>query len=220
MNNKKKIVAFVPIKLNSQRLHNKNILPLMNRPMCWHIFDNLCKVKEIDKICVYCSDKKIKEYIPSDVNFIERNKKLDEDFVKGFEIYEAFINDVDADMYILAHATSPFLKADTLELALNKVISGEYDSAFSVKKFQTFAWYKNKPINYNLLDVPRTQDMGPIYIETSGFYMFNKEIFTKHRRRIGFKAYMQEVCDVEAIDIDTKDDYEFATLIAKYKEGI
>ena len=212
---RKKVVAFVPIKLNSQRLPNKNILPIMDNPLCWHILNSLSEIKNIDETYVYCSDETIIDYIPDKVVFLKRDEKLDEDLVKGFDIYESFINDIDADIYILAHTTSPFLKSDTIESALEKMLNEDYDSAFSAQKIQTFAWYKDKPINYNLNDVPRTQDMEPIYVETSGFFMFNKEVFTEHHRRIGFKPYIQEVDSIEAVDIDTKEDYEFALLISK-----
>lgn len=212
-----KIVAFVPIKVNSQRLPNKNFLPIMGQPLCKHILESLTKVKNIHETYVYCSDELVKEYIPEKVTYLKRDEKLDGNLTKGFEIYESFIKEVDADIYILAHTTSPFLKADTIENALEKMIKGDYDSAFSAEKIQTFAWYKNKPVNYDLNDVPRTQDMEPVYIETSGFFIFRKEVFTDHRRRIGFKPYIQEVDSIEAIDIDTKEDYDFALLIS---EGI
>ncbi|MGI6226642.1 MAG: cytidylyltransferase domain-containing protein [Peptococcales bacterium] len=211
----KKIVAFVPIKLNSQRLPHKNILPISDHPLCWHILNSLLKVDGIDETYVYCSDENITKYIPKSVRFLKRDSRLDGDLVKGFDIYESFINEVDADIYVLAHTTSPFIKNKTIQSALDKMLNEDYDSAFSAQKFQTFAWYRGEPINYDLNDVPRTQDMEPIYIETSGFFMFRKEIFTEHRRRIGFNPYIQEVDSVEAVDIDTKEDYEFALLISE-----
>jgi len=215
MKEKKKVVAFVPIKLNSQRLPNKNILPILGNPLCWHILNTLTQVKYIDETYVYCSDETIKNYIPEKVIYLKREERLDGNLVKGFDIYESFINDVDADVYILAHTTSPFLKTITIESALEKMLNEGYDSTFSAQRIQTFTWYKGKPINYDLNDVPRTQDMEPIYVETSGFFMFEKEVFTEYRRRIGFKPYIQEIDSVEAVDIDTKEDYEFALLISK-----
>lgn len=212
---KQKVVAFVPIKLNSQRLPNKNILPLLDQPLCWHILNSLLVTKNIDEVYVYCSDETINNYIPEKVIFLERDKSLDGDLIKGFEIYESFINEVDADIYVLAHTTSPFLKSITIETALEKMLLGDYDSAFSAQRIQTFAWYRDQPINYDLNDVPRTQDMEPIYVETSGFFMFNKDVFTKHRRRIGFKPFIQEVDSIEAVDIDNKEDYDFALLISE-----
>jgi len=215
--NKKKVVAFVPIKLNSQRLPKKNILPIGEHPLCWHISNSLLNVKGIDETYVYCSDEQIKNYLPKEMILLQRDAKLDGDLVKGFEIYDSFINQVDADIYILAHTTSPFMKSLTIENALDKMLREGYDSAFSAQRIQTFAWYNGKPINYDLNDVPRTQDMEPIYVETSAFFMFEKEIFTKHRRRIGFNPYIQEVDSVEAVDIDTKEDYKFALKLIENK---
>lgn len=210
-----KVVAFVPIKLNSQRLPHKNILPISDKPLCWHICNSLVQVKGIDDVYVYCSDKTVKQYLPKDVIIKERPSYLDGDLVKGSEIYESFIKEIDADFYILAHTTSPFMGAHTIENALTHVLTGEYDSAFSAKRIQTFAWYQGQPINYVLTDVPRTQDLEPIWVETSGFFIFKKELFTRYHRRIGFHPYIQEVSDREAIDIDEKQDYDLACMLAE-----
>ena len=38
---KNKVVAFVPIKLNSQRLAQKNLLPLGEHSLSWYVFETL-----------------------------------------------------------------------------------------------------------------------------------------------------------------------------------
>lgn len=215
-----KTVAFIPIKLNSQRLPHKNILPLAGHPLCWHICDTMNHVTGIDEVYVYCSDEAVRNYIPAETRFLKRDPHLDEDQVKGFEIYRAFISEVDADIYVLAHTTSPLMKIASVQDALKKVLDGTHDSAFSAQRIQTFAWYGGKPINYDLNDVPRTQDMEPIYVETSGFFIFKKEIFTVHNRRIGFSPYIQEVSDIEAIDIDEKKDYELAVRVVGTEQSL
>lgn len=213
--NKKKVVAFVPIKLNSQRLPFKNKLPLGKYPLAYHICNTLLQVSRIDEVYVFCSNEEVVNYVPQGVRYLERSKELDGDLVKGKEIYTEFINQVESDIYILAHTTSPFLRTESIQTALDKMLTEGYDSALSVQKIQTFAWYDNKPINYSLEDIPRTQDIKPVLIETSGFFMFEKEIFTEYGRRIGFKPYLQEVNGMEAIDIDTKEDYDFALKLVK-----
>ncbi len=214
-----KTVAFVPIKLNSQRLPHKNILPIAGHPLCWHLCNTLNQVKGIDEVYVYCSDPAVKQYIPEETKFLQRPERLDGDLVKGFEIYSEFIRTVDADVYILAHTTSPFIKVSSVQTALEHILSGENDSAFSAERIQTFAWYKGSPVNYDLNDVPRTQDLEPVWVETSAFFMFRKEIFTVHNRRIGYHPYIQEVSGIEAVDIDEKKDYDMACMLAK-AEGI
>lgn len=205
-----KTVALVPIKLNSQRLPHKNILPIAGKPLCWHICNSLVNVHGIDEVYVFCSDEEVIKYIPENVKFLKRDKRLDGDLIKGFDIYKEFINQIDADVYVLAHTTSPFILTSSIQNGLDHVLNGTHDSAFSAERVQTFAWYKNQPINYDLNDVPRTQDMEPIWVETSGFYIFKKEVFTEHHRRIGFNPYIQEVSGMEAIDIDERKDYELA----------
>ena len=49
-----KIVSFIPIKLNNQRLPGKNLLLLNGRPLCDYIFDTVCNVPEIDERYIYC----------------------------------------------------------------------------------------------------------------------------------------------------------------------
>lgn len=213
-----KVVSFIPIKLNNQRLPGKNLLPLNGRPLCSYIFDTVSKVKNIDERYVYCSDETIKEYIPGELTFLKRDTYLDGFRVKGLEIIERFVHDVEADIYVLTHVTQPFTKSESIEKALDKVISGEYDSAFSAVALQDYMWMNGKPLNYDMKNIVRTQDLEPIYMETGAFFIFRKEVFTKLHQRIGNKPYIYEIDQFEAIDIDTAEDFKFAQIAAKYLE--
>ena len=204
------IVAFVPIKMNSVRLKNKNILPVGGKPMCWHIFNALLPV--IEEVYVYASSDEIMQHVPKGVGFLKRPKSLDQDKTLGMEIYSSFIQEVDSDFYCLAHATSPFLSSSAISRGIESLGQG-HDSAFTVRKEQTFAWHDGRPINYSLDLVPRTQDMKPVYIETSGCYMFDRKTITSGRR-IGDKPFMIEVGAIEGLDVDELQDYELAVLLA------
>lgn len=215
-----KVVALVPIKLNSQRVPHKNILPLGEKPLAWHIFETLRNVSGIDEIYAFCSDAQIKDYIPQEVIFLERSQSLDGNLVRAEALYEAFIKEVDADVYIVTHTTAPFIRSQTITKALNKVLIEDYDSAFAVQKKQTFAWFQGRPLNYDLKSIPRTQDMEPVYIETSGFFIFRKEVFVQMHQRIGQHPFMQEVDDIEAVDIDNWEDYHFAQKLWSMREAV
>ena len=123
---------------------------------------------------------------------------------------------MDADIYIITHATQPFTKASSIIKALNKVMSGEYDSAFSVVALQDYLWYQGKPLNYDMKDIVRTQDLEPVFMETGAFFIFKKEVCVDLHQRIGQHPYMCELDNIEAIDIDTADDFEFAEAVAEY----
>jgi CMP-N-acetylneuraminic acid synthetase len=214
-NSLKKVVAFVPVKLNSQRIPRKNLLPIGDKPMVWHIVNSLLKARNVGEVYVFCSDEEIIQHIPKESLFLKRDKYLDLDEVKGEQIYDNFINKISADIYVLAHTTSPFLKSCSIEKGVDKILNEGYDSSFSAKRFQTFSWYSGKPINYELTNIPRTQDILPIYVETSGYYAFVSDLWTKEHRRIGRNPFIQEVDNFEAIDIDEPQDYDFAQLVAK-----
>lgn len=208
-----KIVAFLPIKLNSQRLPHKNILPIAGHPLCWHLTNTLNNVERINEVYAFCSSDEVMNYVAEGTKFLKRDKYYDGDAVKSFELIGKFIETIDADVYVFANTTSPFLKVESVAHALDEMLAGDYDSALTVHEFKTFARYKGEPINYDINDIPKTQDIEPVYIETSGFYMFKKEVFTKYHRRVGFKPYLQVVDGLEAVDIDTKEDFEFANAL-------
>lgn len=210
-----KTVAFVPIRLNSKRVVGKNLKMLGGKPLMCHILDTLTKVKAIDEVYVYCSQEEIIRYLPDGVKFLKRPDFLDRDETLGKEIYEEFTKTIDADIYVLAHTTSPFMKVDTVENALNKIVNEDYDSAFSCEKIQTFTWYNGKPLNYDLKEIPRTQTIEPVYVETSAFFMFKRDIWKVHKQRIGFKPYLALVDKIEGVDIDWPEDFEFAEKILK-----
>lgn len=211
-----KVVSFIPIKLNNQRLPGKNTMDLAGRPMCDYIFETVAKVNNIDERYVYCSDEAIIPYLPERLLFKKRDPYLDGFQVKGLEIIEHFVRDVDADVYVLTHVTQPFTKKESLELAIEKVVSGEYDSAFSTVEIKDYCWYQGKPFNYNMKDIVTTQNLEPIYMETGAFFIFTKEMFLNLHQRIGQRPYMHIVDNFEAVDVDTREDFMLAEAVAEY----
>lgn len=208
-----KVVAFVPIRLNSKRVVGKNLKMLGGKPLMQYILETLVKVNNIDEVYVYCSSEEVIPYLPQGVKFLKRSTALDGDETLGKEIYEAFVKDVDADVYMLAHTTSPFIKAGTIENAIDKVVNGGHDSSFSAQKIQTFTWFNGKPLNYSLKDIPRTQTIEPVYVETSAFYIFRREVWTEMGQRIGNTPHMAIIDQIEGIDIDYPEDFEFASKV-------
>lgn len=212
-----KITAVVPMKLNSKRLHNKNIKSFTNgKPLCWYILETLLQVEEIDEVYVYCSDRKIVDYIPNGVKYLQRSTELDKDTTSMNEVLSCFADDVPSDIYIMTHTTAPFVKKESISRGLRAVMDGGYDSSFAAKVIQDFLWKDNVPCNYTLDKIPRTQDLDKIYCETSGFYVYRKEIIKNYNRRIGNSPYIVEVGEIEAIDIDENEDFIIADAIYNF----
>lgn len=209
-----KIVAVVPMKLNNRRLPQKNILPFTNgMPLCTYILNTLASIPQIDEVYVYCSNPTICGYLPPAVKYLKRDQSLDQDTTKMNEVLWCFAAAVPADIYVMTHTTAPFISGESIVKGLTAVQSGEYDSAFAAKKLQDFLWKGGKPFNYSLDNIPRTQDLDPLYEETSGFYIYRSDVLTKHSRRIGDNPCIVEVGEIESIDIDEPEDFKIADAV-------
>jgi CMP-N-acetylneuraminic acid synthetase len=213
----KKVVALIPIKLNNQRLPGKNLKMLGGKALCQYLFDTVKTVQNIDEVYVYCSDESIKKYIPNELKFLKRSSELDSDITKSKDILNAFIETVYADVYVLMHVTQPFIKKDTIEIAVDHVVNGEYDSAFVAHEIREFTWYKGSPLNYSFNNVVRTQELEPTYTEGE-LFVFEREVFTNKGRRIGEHPWIQSIGWEENICIDTPEDFDMAKCVIAMRE--
>lgn len=205
-----KIIAIMPIKLTNERCPGKNTRLLGGKPLLQHELDSLKKTGLLDRICVYCSDEAVVPFLPEGVDFVKRPVYLDLPTSNFTQIFETFLSEHPADIYVYAHATAPYITVDTMKQCIEAVKSGEYDSAFCAVKLQDYLWQDGKPLNFDAENLPRTQDLKPIFQETSGVYVFTREVFQKYHRRIGMKPFVKEVSFKEAVDIDHPEDFTLA----------
>lgn len=213
-----KIVAVVPMKLNNQRLPQKNTKPFTNgEPLCHYILSTLLQIEKLDAVYVYCSNPDIQKFIPQGVKYLKRSKLLDQDLTSMTEVLNSFTKEVQADVYVMTHTTAPFITKEAIEKGLDAVLNGKYDSAFSARRVQDFLWKDGSPFNYNLDKIPRTQDLPILYEETSGFYIYKREVMSELHCRIGKNPYIVEVGEIEAIDIDEPEDFLIADAIYNYR---
>ena len=209
-----KIVAIVPMKLNNRRLPQKNTKRFTNgKPLCSYILSTLLEIDKIDEVYVYCSNPEIKEFIPNKVKFLQRSESLGKDTTSMTEVLTCFTKEVPADIYVMTHTTAPFISKESIQKGLESVVSGKYDSSFAAKKLQDFLWMEGKPFNYTLDNIPRTQDLQPIYEETSGFYIYTHDVMTELHRRIGENPFIVEIGEIESIDIDEAEDFIIADAV-------
>jgi CMP-N-acetylneuraminic acid synthetase len=207
------IVAIMPIKLNNERLPGKNTKMLADKPLLQHELDSLKKTELVENIYVYCSSEDVCPFLPSGVTFVKRPTYLDLPTSNFTQIFESFMNQKDADIYVYAHATAPYITVETMVECIKAVQSGKYDSAFCASKIQDYLWQDGMPLNFDATNVPRSQDIKPIYRETSGIYVFTKEAFIKTHRRIGLNPFIKEVSFKEAIDINNPEDFDLAVAL-------
>lgn len=223
-----KIKALLPMKGHSERIPNKNMRDFAGKPLYHAIMNTLLASKYVEKVISNTDSKIISEDAISNfgekVIVIERPKEIQGDFVSMNEIIKYDLSKVDGEYFIQTHSTNPLLKVETLDKAIEKFfeLKDRFDSLFSVTRIQTrLYWSDGRPINHNLNELIRTQDLPIVYEENSNFYIFSRNSFQNAgNKRIGLKPLMFEINKLEAIDIDEPEDFILAEILYKNKDKI
>ncbi len=222
---RKKILALLPMKANSERVKGKNFRELNGKPLFRWILDTLLSMEEIEQVVINTDARNILEkdrIFESDRIIIrDRSSNLCGDMVSMNRIIADDLENTDADIYLMTHTTNPFLSVRTIRSCIDTFVErtqdGNADSVFTVNKIQTrFYREDGTPVNHDSKNLVRTQDLEPWFQENSTLYLFNKESFRKTHARIGENPYLYMSPKFESIDIDDHDDWEMAVVVGRY----
>ena len=208
---------FIYIKENSQRVKFKNFLKVRGLPL-WRNLINELEGQDVyidtDSEDVYHECQKI-----SHVTCYKRSEehiKLEQD--PEFKVSPALLMiDRFLDMHVkdeheiivTPHVTSPFITLQTIQNASEKLKEG-YDSVQACTSHKEFAYYKDKPINFDPSVVQKTQDLEPVKLGNGAFFIFTKKTFKENNNRTGKKPFLYPISMPEAIEIDTYEDLKIA----------
>jgi CMP-N-acetylneuraminic acid synthetase len=224
---KRKVVALLPMKANSERVKGKNFRTFVNKPLFKWILDSLLDVDEISQVVINTDARDIlaeNGLIESNRILIrDRKEELCGDFVSMNKILLDDINEISADLYLMTHTTNPLLTATTIKSAIQKydetLADGKCDSLFSVTRYQTrFYREDGTAINHDPKNLLRTQDLEPWYEENSNLYIFTANSFESTGARIGENPVIFETPVLESIDIDEQSDWNLAEAVSKIKQ--
>ena len=213
------ISAILPMKGNSERVPGKNLKHFNGSPLYSIILNTLLRSEYIENVIIDTDCEEIASNINDNftkerITIIKRPAELVGDFVSMNDIIAYDISQAKSDFFIQTHSTNPLLRTQTINSAIKYFFDhrNKYDSVFSVTKLLTRLYDdKGVPINHKIDELIRTQDLPPVYEENSNFYIFSRESFYNARnKRIGLSPGMYEINKLEAIDIDTPEDFLLA----------
>jgi len=213
-----RIVAFVPMRHDSERVPGKNYRPIHGRPLFHYILEILLACPEINEVVVDTDSAVImggvREHFPR-VVLLERPIHLRAGTVSMNDVLLYDVGQCSADLYLQTHSTNPLLRPETVSRAIQSLRAAQpdYDSLFSVTRRQVRMWdEKGRGINHDPAVLLRTQDLPPFFEENSSLYLFTGETLKTRGTRIGEQPMMFETDPEESWDIDT----EFEWAIAEF----
>ena len=210
----KRIGIFVPARLDSKRLPNKQILPLGDSCMFEKWCQKLEYINEIENIPVYvliCDEALVniaKKY--PRVKIVYRD--LDTAAAEGplQYIYKDILG-VEEDYLVFLNSCLTFLTPETIINKIKEFDNSDKEYGTSVKKLQNWLWDQNNnsisEINYQRLT---TKEITPLFQCAHCFHIFNKEKFKQDGYMLKEDLCLLEIPEEETIDIDTLQEYEFA----------
>lgn len=226
-----KVAALLPMKANSERVKGKNFRDFGGKPLYRWMLDTLLGIAEIDIIIINTDARAILEndglFESEKIKIRDRREEICGDMISMNLIIADDIDNIKADIFLMTHTTNPFLSRKSVMAAIadfkNALRDKQADSLFTVNKVQDRFYNKNvQPINHDMNNLIRTQDLEPWYQENSNLYLFTKESFLRTQTRIGSNPIMLETEPYESTDIDTPSDWDLGEVMVDYyrKKGI
>lgn len=212
-----KITAVIPIRSGSQRVKDKNLRRFGNTTLMELKIKNLLQVPELDSIIVNTNSEEAISIVKNlkvggtRLNYHRREEYYASSQCSGSEFFQHLGEVTDTDLFVYSPCTSPFVKPETFSQCIQAFMpSDDCDCIASVSSVKEFLWLDGRPLNYDPLNAPNSQDLPDVVALNFGVTVVSREDLIKNRNIIGKRPKFVLTSDIEAIDIDTPLDFYIA----------
>ena len=205
-----KTACFIPIKQNSERVPAKNFRRVGGVPLYQAIITKAIAAGCFDRVFVDSNSEEVAEFARANgASFIPRKPELALPTANGNDLLNHHAEvEPGFDYYFQLFATAPLLKIESIQGAVTALHeSAKHDSVFTTIEHHSLMWRAGMPFSYQPYLLPRSQDLLPVIEETTALYGITRASLLKYRCRIGANPHFYPVSRVEAIDLDTEDDF-------------
>lgn len=212
------ITAVVAVRKGSQRVPNKNIKPFGDSNLLQMKLNTLKQVKNIDEIVVNSDcDKMLEIGKMNDVKTHKRDDYFASSKATNSEFHGHIAEITKTDSIFLAPVCSPFVSVESHEKSVDYYLNNSFDSVTSVTEVKNHLWLNGKPLNYDLDNVPNSQDLPDVVKLNYGISIVDREIMKTKNRIVGNNPGFYKLDEIESIDVDTPFDWIVAETIYKEK---
>jgi len=212
------ITAVVAVRKGSQRVPNKNIKPFGDSNLLQMKLNTLKQVKNIDEIVVNSDcDKMLEIGKMNDVKTHKRDDYFASSKATNSEFHGHIAEITKTDSIFLALVCSPFVSVESHEKSVDYYLNNSFDSVTSVTEVKNHLWLNGKPLNYDLDNVPNSQDLPDVVKLNYGISIVDREIMKNKNRIVGNNPGFYKLDEIESIDVDTPFDWIVAETIYKEK---
>ena len=223
-----KTLAMITARGGSKRIPRKNIKEFNGKPIMAYSIEAAIRSGAFDEVMVSTDDEEIADIARkygASVPFM-RSEKTANDFATTVDVIDEVISEYhnrgkDFDVFACIYPTAPFITADKLKEAVEKLSSSDADSLIPVVRFsyppqrameiRDGRLVFRQPENLS----KRSQDLEPHYHDAGQFYVVKTESFLKNKGIMVGQILPMELSELEVQDIDNEVDWKLAEM--KYK---
>lgn len=219
------IKALVAVRSGSVRVKNKNIRPFAGSTLLEIKLEQLKRIKELDGIVVNSNDDAMLAIAKKmGCETVKREPYYASNEVSMSDVYRNMAENLDAEDIAYINVTNPLLKDETIANAIRKYKEnkkeGKYNSLNSAHLIKEFLFENNMPINYDLQNQPRSQDLPDIAALNFAISIISREEMIAGKNVVGSRPDIYIIDEVEGTDIDNEIDFQFAEFVYRKNMGL
>lgn len=227
MNKAPFVLGIIPARGGSKGIPRKNIQDLGGVPLVAHTIRQAGDSQLISDFVVSSEDSEIRQ-ISEQFGAKTMNRPLEyanDEILQEVDLllrwtvneYERVHPNVLVDIVVLLYPTAPLRTSEKIDEAIEKVMSGVYDSALTAYFDSRYLWrvvdHFGIPINYDPnARMPRQKENWNQWAENKAVYVISRDLVIQ-ANRIGSKCAVVEMTRESSVDIDSPEDLELARLL-------
>jgi N-acylneuraminate cytidylyltransferase len=209
----RKIKALIPVRRGSQRVARKNIRKFAGSSLLEIKINQLKRIPGIDEIVVNSDCEQMLQLADeAGVTAVERDPFFASNDVPMNDVWCHLAQVTECDDIIYTNCTNPLLEDDSYieALAQYQDLPAGYDSLTTVNAVQEYLWSGPTAVNYDPAHHPRSQDLPLYHALNFAISIIPRELMIANKSILGNKFFQFTISNVEAIDVDTMEDFIIA----------
>jgi CMP-N-acetylneuraminic acid synthetase/spore coat polysaccharide biosynthesis predicted glycosyltransferase SpsG len=212
-----KILAIIPARGGSKGIPRKNVRLMAGQPLISYCIKNAFNSRHNLDVVVSTDDEEITRISASyGAKVIMRPEYLATDSVTLDPVIYHAMNVIEKekgikyDTVITMQATSPLLKTETLDAAIDYFKINNFDTILSGINKPYLSWTEKEGRIVPAYEKRLNRQYLPKNLHETGAFFISKREFVKEHSRFGPNVSVYEISENEAIDIDTPQDWWIA----------
>lgn len=214
---KKNKLAIIPIRKGSERVKNKNLKAFHDTNLLELKLRKLKLIEGLDIVVNTDSEEAIEVAKENRVHYHRREDYYASSKCNGSDFFRHIAENTSSeyDYLLYTPVTSPFVSVETVKKVITCFEEGGCDSVNTTTLVKHHMWLDGKPINYDPLNAPNSQNLPNIMSLNFAVNIISRDLMIKKKNVVGDNPAFVTLDQYESVDIDTEFDFEVAEILYK-----